>query len=140
MIDYFLQAPILYIIIFILLIIYCIKVFIEPIFLINSLRAIWFSLIETLKQLKSFRGILAFIFTYLTLSGVILIPIAYITNTPILYHIATTLMVFWSLPLITPLIPLTILITMLITKYVLRDNNINMKLVLDRFVKEIKGH
>lgn len=134
------EAPILYIIIFILLIIYCIKVFIEPIFLINSLRAIWFSLIETLKQLKSFRGVIAFILVYITLSGFILIPIASITNTPVLYHIATTLMVFWSLPLITPLIPLTILITMLITKYVLRDKNINMKLVLDRFVKEIKGH
>lgn len=138
MIDYFLQAPILYIINFILLIIYCIKVFFDPIFLVKSLKAIFYSVVETFKQMKSVKGVIAFLITYVTLSGAILFPIAYITNITVLYHIATTMIVFWSLPLITPLIPLTILLSMVITKYVFRDKNIELKKVYHKFIQEFK--
>lgn len=136
--NYVMQAPILYIIICLLLIAYLVKVFFDPSFLFRSLRAVWFSLVETFKQMKSIRGIIALLISYLTLSGAILIPIAMITNTPALYHIATAMMIFWSMPLITPLIPITILVSMVITKYIFRDKRINMGLVLKRFLEELK--
>src|SRR5690554_5679608 len=137
--NYIMEAPVLYIIMSLMIIAYCIKVFRDPAFLIRSIKAVFLSLFETIKQLRSIRGILAFIIIYITLSGFILIPLGRILKLNILIHIGTSMIIFWSLPLITPLIPIVILLSMLFARYILRDKRINIKIVFDRFIKELKG-
>ena len=137
--NYIMEAPVLYIIMSLMIMAYCIKVFRDPVFLIRSIKAVFLSLLETIKQLRSIRGILAFIIIYITLSGFILIPLGRILKLNILIHIGTSMIIFWSLPLITPLIPIVILLSMLFARYILRDKRINIKIVFDRFIKELKG-
>jgi len=70
--------------------------------------------------MRSVRGVIALLITWLTLSGVGLIIIGFIIKNAWLIGVGTAMWLFWLAPL-TPLIPITLAVAVFIKRYIFRD-------------------
>lgn len=89
-------------------------------FFINLFKLIW----ETVKTMKTRRGILALFLSLMIFAGwaYIFIGIGIIFNIPSLVAIGSAVALFWLGPF-TPLIPIVILVAFFIQRYLFRDRS-----------------
>lgn len=83
-------------------------------------KSFWKLIWQLLLEMKSIRGIIALIITWLALSGVGLIVIGFVIKNAWLIGVGTAMWLFWLAPF-TPLIPITLAVAVFIKRYILRD-------------------
>lgn len=93
---------------------------------------IWVGIWNVIKSMGNWKGVISLLITWLILSGSGLIIIGWIFAIKKLVIIGISIYGFWLLPL-TPLIPITIMIAMLIQKFVFVDKNVSIKNIKERF-------
>ena len=105
-------------------------------FFINLFKLLW----ETVKTMKTRRGILALFLSLMIFAGwaYIFIGIGIIFNIPSLVAIGSAVALFWLGPF-TPLIPIVILVAFFIQRYLFRDrsNDQALKEAIANFKKEV---
>lgn len=100
---------------------------------INFFKFVW----GLLKSIGTWRGILSFIIVWFVLSGTPLILLGFIFDKEYLIITGTSMSAFWLAPF-TPLIPISLMFSMLIQKFVLRDKNVSMKQIKEEYNKAFK--
>mgnify|MGYP001358291743 FL=1 len=83
-------------------------------------KQFWLLVWQLVLEMRSVRGVIALLLTWLTLSGVGLIIIGFIIKNAWLIGVGTAMWIFWLAPL-TPLIPITLAVAVFIKRYILRD-------------------
>jgi len=83
-------------------------------------KSFWKLVWKLVLEMRSVRGVIALLITWLTLSGVGLIIIGFIIKNAWLIGVGTAMWLFWLAPL-TPLIPITLAVAVFIKRYILRD-------------------
>lgn len=101
---------------------------------IDFWKHFWIGIFRVIKQIGSIRGIIALILTWLLLSGVGVIFVGIILNNAYLVGLGGTMIAFWLAPF-TPLIPITIAISMLVQRYVFQDKRVSWKKIKEQFTK-----
>lgn len=101
------------------------------------LKAICLSLWNTFKLFLTPRGIIAYIIVWLLLSGVGLMGYGIIFNHYNLVILGGVILAFWTGPF-TPLVPIVMLLSGLIARYILRDKNIALSKIIIIFKKEFQ--
>lgn len=89
-------------------------------FFINLFKLIW----ETIKTMKTARGILALFLSFMLFAGwaYVFMLIGFLTKNYSISGIGSAVVLFWLGPF-TPLIPIVILVAFLIQRYILRDRS-----------------
>lgn len=100
--------------------------------MISFWKRFWKGIWRVIKQMGSIRGVIALIFTWLLLSGVGVGLVGIILNNAYLVGLGGTIVAFWVAPF-TPLIPITIAVSMLIQRYVLRDKRVGWSNIKSQF-------
>ena len=83
-------------------------------------KSFWLLVWKLVLEMRSVRGVIALLITWLTLSGVGLIIIGFIIKNAWLIGVGTAMWLFWLAPL-TPLIPITLAVAVFIKRYIFRD-------------------
>ena len=96
--------------------------------ILKFFKGVW----SVIKSMGNWKGVISLLITWLILSGSGLIIIGWILAINKLVIIGISIYGFWLLPL-TPLMPITILIAMMIQKFVFRDKSISIKNIKERF-------
>lgn len=101
------------------------------------LKAIYLSLWNMFKQFLTPRGIIAYIIVWLALSGVGLMGYGLIFNRYNLVALGGVILAFWAGPF-SPLVPIVMLLSGLLARYILRDKNIALSKIIIIFKKEFQ--
>ncbi len=104
---------------------------------IDFWKRFWRGIFGVIKQMGSVRGIIALILTWLLLSGVGVGFVGIILKNAYLIGLGGTMVAFWVAPF-TPLIPITIAISMLIQRYVFQDRRVSWRNIKEQFTKAFK--
>ena len=99
---------------------------------IDLWKQFWIGVWRIIKQIGSIRGVIALIFTWLALSGVGVGFVGIVLKNAYLVGLGSTMVAFWVAPF-TPLIPITIAISMLIQRYVFQDKRVSWKQIKKQF-------
>lgn len=83
-------------------------------------KRFWLLVWQLVLEMRSVRGVIALLLTWLTLSGVGLIIVGFIIKNAWLIGVGTAMWLFWLAPL-TPLIPITLAVAVFIKRYIFRD-------------------
>jgi len=97
---------------------------------INFWKGIW----NIIKSMKGGRGILSLLLVWLIISGAGLIILGYILAIPTLRTIGYSMYIFWLGPM-TPLMPLTIALALIVQRFIFQDRSISVKNIKQQFKK-----
>lgn len=97
-------------------------------------KEFWVGIWNVVRSMGNWKGMLSLAIVWLVLSGAGLILIGIIITAPILRTIGYAIYGFWVLPL-TPLIPITIAIAMVVQRYVFQDKSVSWKNIKQQFGK-----
>lgn len=97
---------------------------------INFWKGIW----NIIKSMKGWRGILSLLLVWLIISGAGLIILGYILAIPTLRTIGYSMYIFW-LGSMTPLMPLTIALALIVQRFIFQDRSISVKNIKQQFKK-----
>lgn len=100
--------------------------------IIDFWKHFWLGVWRIIKQIGSIRDIIALICSWIVLSGVGVGFIGIILKNGYLVGLGGTMVAFWVAPF-TPLIPITIAVSMLIQRYVFMDKRISYKKIKAQF-------
>ena len=99
---------------------------------IDFWKRFWIGIWCIIKQIGSVRGVIALILTWLLLSGVGVGFVGIVLKNGYLMGLGGTMVAFWVAPF-TPLIPITIAVSMLIQRYVFRDKRVGWSNIKSQF-------
>lgn len=98
---------------------------------------IWKSIFALIRRIGNWRGIISLLITWIVLSGIGALIIGIIIGSKILLAIGAAIFLFWAGPF-TPLIPLTIAISLVIQRYIFRDKSVSLNIIKETF-KEVRN-
>lgn len=97
------------------------------------LKTTWF----TLKAMNNWMGRITLILVWVVLSGAGTYILGWILRSKILRNISLLVMAFWAGPW-TPLIPITIVVSVFIRSVIFRDPSVSVEMIMKEF-KRTKG-
>lgn len=100
--------------------------------IIDWQKMFWIGVWRTIKSMGTWRGALSLLIVWLTLSGAGLIALGFILAIPSLTVLGATIYGIWLLPL-TPLMPITIGLAMLMQRYIFRDRSVGWSVIKEHF-------